>query len=229
MNISVAMASYNGELYIEEQVESIASQLSDNDEIIISDDGSTDNTKYILEKLKNKYKFIKVIEGPQKGLIKNFENALNTCKNEIICLSDQDDIWVNDKVHVIKQIFEENKKIALILHNMDIFNSSGLLRTAVIKYHKGVFLNIISSCYWGCCMSFKHELLDIILPFPQFIPAHDQFIGLIGENIKKVYFIDKTLIKHRLHNNNKTGKRRIYKRIEFRIKLIVSYLYVSHK
>ena len=107
-SISVCMATYNGEKYIEKQLDSILKNLTNEDELIISDDGSTDNTIDILNKYAKKYKQIVLLEGPRKGVIKNFEYALKYAKKDIIFLSDQDDEWEQDKVE--KVIREFNKE-----------------------------------------------------------------------------------------------------------------------
>ena len=97
MSISIAMATYNGEKYIKDQLDSILVQLGKDDEIIISDDKSTDQTTEIIKKYIKEDSRIKLLEGPQKGFVKNFENALLNCSNEIIFLCDQDDIWLENK------------------------------------------------------------------------------------------------------------------------------------
>lgn len=224
MNISVAMATYNGEKYIKEQIESIICQLNDEDELIISDDGSTDRTLDIVNTISEKHKYIKIINGPKKGFMKNFENALNHCENEIVFLSDQDDIWKENKVEVIKKHFEENIDTLLILHNMSLLYEAGTVKKSVINFKKGLLSNIISSCYWGCCIAFKKELMNEILPFPKSVPAHDQWIGLCAERLSGASFIKEDLIMHRIHNNNKTRKQNIYKKIIFRLKLLISLL-----
>ena len=105
-SVSVAMASYNGEKYIKEQLESILKQLKDTDEVIISLDPSTDATEQVIASLKDKR--IQVISGPGKGVKKNFENAIIHCKNDIIFLSDQDDIWLDGKQNADSNIFYRN-------------------------------------------------------------------------------------------------------------------------
>ncbi len=86
LSVSVAMTSYNGEHYIAQQVESILIQLRPQDELIISDDGSTDKTMEILRGYAQKDSRIHLIQGPKQGVMKNFEHALRSCHGEILCL-----------------------------------------------------------------------------------------------------------------------------------------------
>ena len=96
--ISVCVAAFNGEKYIEEQILSVLRNLDSQDEIIISDDGSSDRTRRIVDDLAEKDRRIRIIDGPRKGLIKNFENAIVHSKGDIIFLCDQDDVWKDNKV-----------------------------------------------------------------------------------------------------------------------------------
>ena len=84
--VSVAMATYNGEKYIKEQIETILNNLDDKDELVISDDGSSDMTIEIINKINDKR--IKLLEGPRKGLKKNFENAIKNTTGDVIFLSE---------------------------------------------------------------------------------------------------------------------------------------------
>lgn len=224
MNISIVMATYNGEKYIKEQLESILPQLNEKDELIITDDGSTDGTLSIIDLFLKQTNNINLVRGPGKGVIKNFENGLKLCNNEIILLSDQDDIWKCNKIQTIKEYFKKNDDIMLVLHNMSLQTNDMLQKKSVIRYRKGVFINIVRSCYWGCCMAFRKELLSEVLPFPKSVPAHDQWIGLCAEKLRKADFIEDDLIIHRVHGENKTKKQKIYKRILFRVRLGKSLL-----
>ena len=105
MTVSVALAAYNGEKYIKEQLSSILEQLSEDDEIVVSLDPSTDGTKEAILSLNDSR--IKIVDGEGKGLIKNFENAIKNCKNDLIFLCDQDDIWLPDKVERVKREFSK--------------------------------------------------------------------------------------------------------------------------
>lgn len=203
--ISVCMATYNGEKYIKEQLDSILKQISDSDEIIISDDGSTDNTVEIIKLYQESNRNIKLVEGPRKGLIKNFENALNLSRGEIIFLSDQDDIWVEGKVERVMKEFEKTD-VSLILHDAYIVDSEGKIMESSFYKHRGskpgLISNIVKNSYLGCCMAFKRELLNECLPFPAKIEMHDWWIGLMGEKFGKVTFIHKQYLMYRRHGDN---------------------------
>ena len=201
--ISVAMATYNGEKYIHEQLESILKCLGDDDEIIVSDDGSTDST------LKKVAEFgdprIKLTEGPKKGVKKNFENAIRNCSGRYIFLSDQDDIWEPSKVEKVLEAFNADK-CAVVVHNCELIDEDGgKLLDSYFAYRKsgsGRFKNFVKNSYMGCCMAFDATYKDKILPIPDDIEMHDQWIGLICERYGKAVFIDDILLKYRRHGNN---------------------------
>lgn len=203
--ISVCMATYNGEKYLREQIDSIIKQITENDELIISDDGSNDRTLEIIKEYCDHYSNIIFIEGPQKGVVKNFENALKCAKGTIIFLADQDDIWKNDKVIKVLDAFKD-EKITLVLHDADIIdgNSQRIMKSFFEhrKSKKGLINNLIKNSYLGCCMAFKNTLLDYVLDFPEYIEMHDWWIGLIAEKKGKVCFLKDKLISYRRHENN---------------------------
>ena len=206
MKISVAMAAYNGESFILEQLASILNQLSAEDEVVISVDPSEDNTMNVLTALSGEEPRIKLIEGEGKGLIKNFENALNNCTGDVIFLSDQDDKWLDDKVSTVMKHFDNGAD--LVLHNCIV--ADGMLREKADKTFfelhgskKGVKENIIKNSYMGCCMAFRKEIIDMALPFPEDIPMHDQWLGLIAERCgANVIFEEKPLLLYRRHGGN---------------------------
>ena len=99
--VSVAMAAYNGLPYIREQVTSILKNLTAEDELVISDDGSTDKTPEFLAEIAKEDARVRVVQGPGSGIKKNFENALKHCRGNYIFLADQDDIWADDKVETV--------------------------------------------------------------------------------------------------------------------------------
>lgn len=200
-SVSVAMATYNGEKYIKEQIESILVNLKESDELVISDDCSSDNTIKIIKAFNDSR--IKIVKGPKLGVKKNFENAIKNTKNEIIFLADQDDIWDKNKVKIVLKNFDDSTN--LVIHDAivvdknlkKIENSFYKLRNS----KKGFIKNLYKNSYIGCCMAFRRNYLDKILPIPNNIEMHDQWIGLKIKQ-KNVKFINNKLIKYRRHDNN---------------------------
>lgn len=206
--VSVAMATYNGEKYIETQIDSILDNLKENDELIVSDDGSTDRTIELIKLYQKKDDRVKLINGPHKGIKKNFENAITNCKGQYIFLSDQDDIWYSNKVETVLKKFKENSNITLVVHDAEIFDSDTgqILYESFFKYRNsgaGVLKNIYKNTYIGCCMAFKNKIKEKIIPIPNNIEMHDQWIGIINDlKFVKAYFLNEKLIKYRRHNSN---------------------------
>lgn len=204
--ISVCMATYNGEKFIKEQIDSILLNMNDNDELVISDDGSNDKTLAIIKQYNDSR--IKLVDGPRKGVKKNFENAIQYATGEYIFLADQDDIWKNDKVKTVLKYFYENLDTLLVIHDAEVFNSSTkeIIYDSFFKFRNsksGLLNNFIKNSYIGCCMAFNAELKEKIIPIPEDIDMHDQWIGLIVEIERgKPLFIKEKLLKYRRHGNN---------------------------
>ena len=203
-SISVAMATYNGEKYIKEQLESIIKQLNTDDEIIISDDGSTDKTLEIIKMFNDKR--IKIILGPKNGTKQNFANAIKHCSGKYIFLSDQDDIWMEGKVASVLNTFK-NEDCQCVVHDCVVFDSTSNqnMMDSFYEYRKsgkGILKNIIKNSYLGCCMAFDSTVVQYILPIPNNIDMHDQWIGLLCEKYGKSIFIKEKLLKYRRHDKN---------------------------
>lgn len=205
--ISVAMISYQGETYIEEQLDSILAMLGPEDEVIISDDGSTDRTREILVHYESRDQRVRVIDGPRAGVKKNVENALRACQGEYIFLADQDDIWMPEKVECVLEVLKQNG-VGLVVH--DAIVTDGSCQNVIMESFyslkgsgAGVIKNIWRNTYIGCCMAFKREILEEVLPIPDYIEMHDQWIGVINDQLNKgTCFIPQKLIKYRRHGNN---------------------------
>ena len=216
------MATYNGANYIKEQVDSILMQLGVDDELIVSDDGSTDDTISILESYNDDR--IKIhTDNKRKGVVGNFENALKKSKGDYIFLSDQDDIWMDNKVELCLKELETYDMImhdAKVIRNGEIFINSYFSHRI---YNPGYLNNIIRPCYLGCCMAFKRSLLCRVLPIPSV--SHDTYIGLIGDLYLKTKRIDNQLIYYRRHDNNASqvvehNTKSIFARILTRLQII---------
>lgn len=223
--ISVCIATYNGEKYIAEQLDSILCQLTENDEIVISDDSSFDQTINIIRSYNDKR--IRLFEGQKfRNPVFNFEFALKQSKGEYIFLSDQDDIWLPGKVEITLEYLSKYDLIVsdckIADKNLEILHESCF---KIMNSGNGFVKNFIKSTYFGNCMAFKREVLLYVLPFPRGIVSHDLWIGLCVEIKGSPLFLNKPLILWRRHGENaSTGSEKsknslIYK-IKYRLHLI---------
>lgn len=205
--ISVAVVTYNGEPYIGEQLDSILANLRPEDEVIVSDDGSTDGTKKILEQYERADGRVHVLHGPGQGVIANVESALHHCGGDYIFLSDQDDLWMPDKVEKVMKVFEEENAV-LVVHDARVTDAScqEVLMPSFFSYRhsgKGAVKNFIKNTYMGCCMAFRREALNVIFPIPKNIQMHDQWIGVKCDlKFHRTVFLPEPLICYRRHEKN---------------------------
>ncbi|HCR53127.1 MAG TPA: alpha-L-Rha alpha-1,3-L-rhamnosyltransferase [Cytophagales bacterium] len=199
--ISVCMAVKDGELFIKEQISSILTQLGVNDELIVSDDHSSDSTLEIINSFQDKR--IKIFCNPGSGILNNFENALRHSSGEKIFLSDQDDVWHKDKVGKMGALLDHYDVIVcdctIVDHQLNPQHESFF---KINKSSKGMLKNIFKNSYMGCCMAFNRSILEKILPFPDKIPMHDLWIGLNAELYFSVFFLPEKLVFYRRHSNN---------------------------
>jgi glycosyltransferase involved in cell wall biosynthesis len=202
------MPSFNGEKYIRKQLESILSQLGEYDEVIVSDDSSTDNTIQIIASFNDPR--IRLFEKNRfKSPVFNLQNALKHARGEFIFLSDQDDIWDGNKVHVLMALLADHD---LVLSNCRLINGRDeIIQPDYFKYYfrKGRpeinFLhNLYKNPFLGCSMAFHRRVLDVALPFPERIAMHDIWIGLLASRAFKVRFTESSLFSWRRHENNVT-------------------------
>lgn len=219
MSISVAMAVYNGEKYLKEQIDSILPQLKEEDELVISYNFSEDGTEDIIRSYEKSDSRVKVYVCKEKGVIPNFENAIRKCTNEIIFLSDQDDVWDEKKVEIIIKIFSD-KTIGAVAHDCVYIDKDR--RICKIQPRKqysrkiSLFEIIKRNPVQGSCLAFRRELRDFIIPFPDNIPMHDSWIGARICMRSKLIYIENKLILYRQHDESVT--KRNHKRIPEMVK-----------
>jgi glycosyltransferase involved in cell wall biosynthesis len=203
---SICMATYNGETFILTQLQSILPQLAGNDELIISDDGSTDGTKEIILALNDpRIRFVRNESG-KKGPVGNFENALRLARGKIVFFADQDDIWLPDK---LAQHLLHHEQYDLVISNAIVTdrNKNVLFDSFFAERNsgKGLMRNLVKNSYIGCCMSFNRKIAEAALPFPKDIHMHDWWIGLVAEVTGSVYFLQKPMMYYIRHDNNASG------------------------
>jgi glycosyltransferase involved in cell wall biosynthesis len=198
---SVALATYNGEQFIAEMIQSILAQTYPVTELVISDDKSTDRTLEIIQEItKGANLNIKILVNRERlGFAKNFENALSHCTEEWIFLADQDDRWLEQKVEVCDFTASRTTK-DLLIHDCIICNESlqPVFRSSVERYRK---LNISDlERNVGCCMIVRRSFVDACLPFPRYV-SHDIFVGKVANKSKGRELIESPLLLHRRHSD----------------------------
>lgn len=238
---SVAMAVYNGEQYLAEQIESILKMLGSEDELIISDDNSKDGTRDIIEHYSCNDSRIRIVENHGKhGVSGNFTNAVMNCAGEYILMSDQDDIWLDNKIDKMIAAIEK-AKADLVIHDGRLANENmkpyGSTLFKMLNADVSPMKNFIRGRFLGCCMCFKKETMNYIIPFPEITAdfPHDIFATILVGIKGKIVLLDEVLIYHRMHNTNATPKRRnsffllLYKRFLLLVCIIKRIIIYSGK
>ncbi len=201
------MATYNGAEFICEQLKSILSQLPPDAEIVIADDGSTDDTLQLIATFGDSR--IRVLPAEKHlGVIYNFERAFRAAKGDVLFLADQDDLWLSGKVSKVLAKLEECDLVmhdAWLLHKGDagMWVRKGKL-SDIRPYQSGVVCNWWKNSFTGCCMAFRRNVLESSLPFPRNLPMHDQWLGLVAEKKFRVGFMEDVLVEYRQHSSNAT-------------------------
>ena len=227
--ISVCMAVKNGEQFLGAQLDSILLQLGADDEVVISDDHSSDNTLNVLNSYSDPR--IRVMTNPRTGLVNNFEHALSNSGGEVIFLSDQDDVWMPHKIKSTLPFFNEYDLVVsdccIVSERLDSLHDSFF---EINSSSHGLFRNLLHNSYMGCCMAFKRSILKKALPFPTNLVTHDQWLGLTAELYGRVTFIPDKLILHRRHDQNASStanesKQKWSRKISNRYSLIKNLIY----
>lgn len=222
--ISIAMATYNGEKYLKEQLDSIYAQTYKNIEVIVTDDCSTDNTVEILEKYSKSHGLRYYVNEKNLGFVKNFEKVISLCEGEYIALSDQDDIWKKNKLEILINKIGSNLLIhsdCLIIDENDniIMPSWKREQGNLINIKNLFFMNVVT----GCTVLLNKKLLNTALPFPEGIVYHDWWLALCAAKENSICYTPLCLTRYRQHSAQDTGiednkKVFILKRVYFNIK-----------
>ncbi|MFL9834879.1 glycosyltransferase family 2 protein [Chryseobacterium terrae] len=219
--ISVALCTYNGEKFIRTQIDSILNQTLKVDEILVCDDGSTDQTKNILSEYKNKFPSIFKIHFNEKNLrsVKNFEKAISLCEGDIIFLSDQDDKWKNDKVEKMLDYFQKNPQISVLATNgfalddndvliekYSLWDAPEFLREKNLDVNYFKIISYVSNIATGASMAIRKDYLEKIIPFPILEGLHhDEWIALVSSSENKFELLNEKLFYYREHSNQQVG------------------------
>lgn len=215
--ISIALTTFNGEKYIQEQLESILHQTYSDFELIIIDDCSNDNTFSLLKKYTNSDDRISLSQNKVNlGFKKNFEKAISLCKGDYIALSDQDDIWSCDH---LQYLFDNIGDKSLVCSNANLINNDGVslnisMREILrIEFTPTDDLRIFKHLLYenfaqGATMLFKKDLLETAFPIPDTIIFHDHWLALIAAANEGIRLLDKSTLNYRQHELNVTENRK---------------------
>ncbi|WP_309499583.1 glycosyltransferase family 2 protein [Sulfurovum sp.] len=206
--ISIAIATYNGEKYLEEQLDSIYAQTYKNIEVVVADDCSTDKTVEILEQYSKSHGLKYFVNKQNLGFVKNFEKAITLCQGEYVALADQDDIWKKNKIQILYHHVGE----ALLIHSdASLIDAEGeIINTSYAQSSHKVFRKDIIGYFFnndatGCTMMFSKKLLSSIIPIPSNSISHDWWIAIQAKKREKIIYVPEPLIRYRQHQNNQIG------------------------
>ncbi len=209
--ISLAVTTYNGETYLQELLDSLSSQEIENMEILVCDDCSTDGSWDILKKHAEKDKRFRIYRNEGNlGFVKNFEKVLSLCTGDFIALADQDDIWKENK---IKTLIDRMGDRALIHSDADVIDETGNVISA--SWTDALYKSespdmqarlLMYNNLTGCTCLINSKIKEKMLPFPEGIPYHDWWMGLISMRNGGIKYIPDVLMSYRIHKNNVIGK-----------------------
>ena len=207
MQISIAMATFNGATYLREELESFRQQGRAPDELVVCDDGSTDETLDILEVFRESAPFDVILIKNDKnlGYTKNFEKALSNCSGDLIFLADQDDIWFSFKIGVVERIFLDNPDKLLIIHDGELVDEKLVPYGATKRGQIVAGYASDDSFITGALTAVRREFLEYALPIPEGIVGHDGWLHNIARILDQRLVIDRCLQSIRRHSSNTTA------------------------
>ena len=227
MKLSIAMCTFNGEKYLREQLASLAAQSRRPDELIVCDDGSTDDTTAIIEQFKKGAPFpvSLQINSTNLGSTKNFEQAVRMCTGDLIFFCDQDDVWQPEKLQRLEEEFQNHKSSGLLFSDGDVVDgelqSLGRSVWELIRFgpaeqrqvRRGLAFDVLldHNVATGAALGFRAEFRELMVPFPDDLThdgapvLHDWWAALMVAAVADVSFIDERLFKYRQHSGQQLG------------------------
>jgi len=204
--VSVVLAAYNGEKFLQAQLESILTCLRAGDELVLVDDSSTDRTDEIIAGVN--WPDVVVLRNPvNRGVRATFEIGLRRARGEIVFLSDQDDLWVHGKRDAVVAEFETDPRCTVVVSDATVIDAGGreiepsFMRTRG-GFREDFFGNFVRNRFLGCAMALRREVVQVALPIPMLVPMHDMWLGLVGSLMGSVRYLDRPYLKYRRHGGN---------------------------
>jgi glycosyltransferase involved in cell wall biosynthesis len=209
MKVSIAMATYNGMPYIQDQLFSIKQQTHQPNELIICDDCSSDGTVEFCEEFSKYAPFKVLIQRNEEnlGYSKNFEKALALCTNDVVFICDQDDYWKNNKIETVLNAFLVNEKTQLIIHDIDYCDDS-LNPIGQTKLNRISSYTSPNTFIAGMASAIRKSFLVLCLPIPNTtVFAYDSWLHACAMMISSKMILPESLALYRRHNSNVTNDR----------------------
>lgn len=231
IEFSICLACFNGEKYIKDQLISVLAQIGRDDEVVISDNGSSDRTLEIIESLHDER--IKVLNCTTLGVVKNFQNCLVNASGKYIVLCDQDDVWLEGRLDAARCALYSSdlSVVGMLVVNEHLEPLE--LGSSFTYPSTSFFKTFYSNGFSGCCLAFRRNVLDIVLPFPDRLPMHDWWIVLmlillkkninISENKFLLYRRHKNNVSNTANNSKSTFLSKLYMRLLILFYLILRY------
>jgi glycosyltransferase involved in cell wall biosynthesis len=240
MDISVCLASYNGEKYILKQIQSIMNELDQGDELIVVDDCSVDSTLSILGLFADSR--IKIYSNAKNiGEVGSFNRAISIASKKYIFLADQDDMWFPGRVSLMRECIIQTGA-DLVTGNLQWIDNNDVevdiyydgVKSNKSRSHLSNILDIFigKTNYFGCAMAFDRKILQLITPIPNYVESHDLWIALVGNLLQSNAHIDEIVLLKRRHSNNMTSTnmgRSIYRKIFSRYIFIKSIIEIKKR
>lgn len=215
--VAVILASYNGEKFIGEQLDSILNQTYKNIEIVVRDDGSSDNTVQIIKEYQKKYKNIQLYEGKNLGFIKNFFELLKVAEADYYSYADQDDIWIENKIELAVNSLNEldDTKPNMVFGNSDYYDENMKFIGHGEKDKKYSFLkSLFACCGQGMTMTVNKKTRDMIIEnAPKTCFFHDWWTYILCMGLGNVAYNNVTTVKYRRRKENATSEGQGYFRL----------------
>lgn len=205
ISVSIAVATYNGERYLDAFLRSVTEQTRPPDEVVISDDGSSDRTVAICRQWATSQTFrVSLIEGDHLGFGANFSRALTATSGDVVFFADQDDVWDPSKVRRVLNALNANPAASLFIHDLRLV-SANLEPSGETMLERLAKMGIGPSGHVkGCCTAITRALADLAIPIPEGI-AHDVFVHHLAPHVGPAVLLREPLISYRIHDGNTSG------------------------
>ena len=215
-SVSILVATYDGAAYLDDQLRSIVAQASPDDEIIVMDDCSSDDSRAIVARYERDHPNLRLVANRHNiGVRATFERLLGIATRDAVILSDQDDIWIDGRRDKMIEALSRDGCVA-VLANALVLTEDGAERTFFTEEQwpnvHSIAQNYFRNNFIGCCMAVRREVLKLALPFPATISMHDWWLGSCAIALGEVRYLAAPSLLYRRHTSNQSaGTRRLWR------------------